>query len=210
MKRPAYRRRVDWGAYEAEYGSMHRYRDIRLEYFRITLHYAGAYPSAPRESASVVREIQMDHMEDGFHDLGYHYLVDPWGIVFGGRSIYYVGAHCPDRNYGNLGIAYLGDPSGGIPSGAIRSFQQMLLYWCWYLWIDPKQIGMHDLTCPPAPTASQMKELVLPGVITIGRRDRFADSSPGTKRRRKGSSGVVPATPFPIRREEQGAGLHLR
>lgn len=81
---------------------------------RITIHHEGnphAFTDTdPRSIADELRKIQSAHrMRMRAGDIGYHFIIDPAGKVWEGRSIGYTGAHVRSHNSGNLGIMVLGN-----------------------------------------------------------------------------------------------------
>lgn len=61
-----------------------------------------------------IKEVQDYHMNNnGWDDIGYHYLVDPEGRVWEGRDKYKEGSHTYGYN-DNLGVCVLGDFEGWI------------------------------------------------------------------------------------------------
>ncbi len=103
--------RVDWGADESIVRAEPRYAD-RLE-FAIVHHTAGKEPTTPEESAAVVRGIQTFHVKgNGWNDIGYNFLLDPFGQIFEGRGggieQPVIGAHARGFNTRGVGIAALG------------------------------------------------------------------------------------------------------
>jgi hypothetical protein len=94
---------------------------------RIVVHHtwkpeAGEYlkKATPADRARVVRAIQRYHQYDnGWSDIGYHFLIGPDGTIFLGRDPEHVGAHCggtpPEGsrhvfgNTGSVGIALIGN-----------------------------------------------------------------------------------------------------
>ena len=48
------------------------------------------------------------HIERGFSDIGYHYLIHPDGGYHSGRPLNVVGAHVEGFNQGNIGICLIG------------------------------------------------------------------------------------------------------
>ncbi len=65
-----------------------------------------------------VRAVQASHMSSrGYGDVGYHFLVDPAGRVYEGRSLKWQGAHAKGKNnVGNIGICLLGNFENGPPT----------------------------------------------------------------------------------------------
>jgi len=101
---------------------------------RITIHHsAEASSDLGRQSASEVsdalRRIQRFQMRDrGFGDIGYHFLIDPQGRVWQGRTTDWQGAHSDgDNNIANLGICLLGNYDLERPSPkAVRSLERLV------------------------------------------------------------------------------------
>lgn len=73
-----------------------------------------------------VREVQKKQMQKGYTDIAYHYIIDPKGIIYGGRNIGVRGAHVDGQNTGKIGVLLLGDFQPG-PKVTIGS---------WILWQD--------------------------------------------------------------------------
>ena len=60
-----------------------------------------------------VSEIRRWHVEDnGWNDIGYHFIIDRTGEVEKGRSIETSGAHTKGRNAGTIGVALIGGHGG--------------------------------------------------------------------------------------------------
>jgi hypothetical protein len=86
-------------------------------YTRITVHHsARTVPEeigrpTPQNVAHAIQDIQRVHMRDkGCGDIGYHFLIDPEGRIWQGRSLQYQGAHAfGSNNVGNIGICLFGN-----------------------------------------------------------------------------------------------------
>ncbi len=111
--------------------------DRMLPVQRITLHHDGMPPVSIRSRADAARrleQIRVAHLSRGFGDIGYHYIVDPQGVIWQGRPLQWQGAHVKDQNPGNLGILCLGNFEVQRPTqaqmNALRSFtaSQMTTY----------------------------------------------------------------------------------
>jgi len=81
---------------------------------RITVHHTATRLSSnySRAAAEEIRKFQLQHQDEkGWADIGYHFIIDPAGRIWEGRSLQYQGAHAgtPDLNVGNIGIALIGD-----------------------------------------------------------------------------------------------------
>ncbi|MDX2115149.1 MAG: peptidoglycan recognition family protein [Planctomycetota bacterium] len=86
--------------------------DPAQPYYRITIHHDGmdAFTSTDRGAASArLEQIRRAHLDRGFGDIGYHYLIDPAGRVWQGRTLEWQGAHVKATNQGNLGVCMLGN-----------------------------------------------------------------------------------------------------
>lgn len=56
---------------------------------------------------ATVEDIRKGHLQRGFSDIGYHWLVDREGVIHKGRDESIIGAHCAERNVGTIGISYI-------------------------------------------------------------------------------------------------------
>ena len=74
-----------------------------------------------KSAAARVREIKLWHTRDnGWSDIGYHFLIDRDGTVVAGRPLDRVGAHTQGRNTGTIGVCLI----GGHGSAATDRFDQ--------------------------------------------------------------------------------------
>lgn len=55
-----------------------------------------------------VDEIRRWHIERGFSDVGYHYVIHLDGTVSYGRPLSLPGAHCKGHNAHSIGVCYVG------------------------------------------------------------------------------------------------------
>ena len=55
-----------------------------------------------------VEQVRKWHLERGFNDIGYHFLIRLDGTVEAGRPLETVGAHCKGHNSDSIGICYIG------------------------------------------------------------------------------------------------------
>lgn len=88
---------------------------------RITVHHDGVYPMPAASMASVasrIESIRRGHIGRGWADIGYHYVVDPAGRVWEGRTLDLQGAHVKSQNPHNLGIVVLGNFERERPTAA--------------------------------------------------------------------------------------------
>jgi hypothetical protein len=96
----------------------------------ITLHHDGmnAFGStAQSDAARRLDQIRNSHLQrraktgEQWADIGYHYIIDPAGRVWEGRSIQYQGAHVQDQNEHNLGILVMGNYDRQQPTAASKA-----------------------------------------------------------------------------------------
>ena len=71
---------------------------------KIIIH-CSATPEGREVSVSTIRKW---HLQRGFNDIGYHYVIHLDGKISVGRPIEKVGAHCAYENRGSIGICYVG------------------------------------------------------------------------------------------------------
>lgn len=78
---------------------------------RITFHHtAGRKPATVQAAYAEVQFIQDYHINGKkWNDIGYHFLVDPFGTIFEGRPVGVIGAHVLHKNPANIGISVLGN-----------------------------------------------------------------------------------------------------
>ncbi|MGP1272108.1 MAG: peptidoglycan recognition protein family protein [Phycisphaerales bacterium] len=79
---------------------------------RITVHHDALQPitiTSPDQAADRIESIRRVHVENnGWADIGYHYIVDPIGGVWEGRPVRLQGAHVQAHNPRNIGVLVLG------------------------------------------------------------------------------------------------------
>lgn len=107
-------RRGQWGASPAVASRMTRHAGA---WDSITIHHSAEENAeqlgtgSQGEVAGEMRRLQKFHMtERGYGDLGYHFLIDPQGRVYEGRSLEWQGAHAGgENNVNNIGVCLLGN-----------------------------------------------------------------------------------------------------
>lgn len=88
---------------------------------RITVHHEGwtqVWFTDKATTAKRLDQIRRNHVDRGWGDIGYHYIVDRAGRVWEGRNLRYQGAHVKDQNEHNIGILVLGNFNVQQPSEA--------------------------------------------------------------------------------------------
>lgn len=64
--------------------------------------------ATPEGKDFTVSDIRRWHLERGFSDVGYHYIIYRDGSVNEGRPISMIGAHCTNHNTNSIGVCYIG------------------------------------------------------------------------------------------------------
>jgi hypothetical protein len=106
--------RAEWGA-----ECLRANHDPMVSISRITLHHTDEHAGMRGKSdVDVVRGIQRYHQDQqGWADIGYHYLVGVDGRIYEGRASSVQGAHSGGaNNVGNLGISIIGNFNDKLPS----------------------------------------------------------------------------------------------
>lgn len=108
----------------------------RTGYRRLTVHHSAPPAPLPTNAgegayADEIRRIQRYHMEQASPrcgDIGYHFLIDPKGTVYEGRSLSWQGAHAGGtNNVDNIGICVLGDFQTSLPTpAALKALENLL------------------------------------------------------------------------------------
>ncbi len=87
---------------------------------KITIHHEGSkavYFTDKNTTRDRIEKIRKHHVNNnGWGDIGYHYIIDRSGRVWEGRPIAYQGAHVSRNNEHNLGILVLGNFDKQSPS----------------------------------------------------------------------------------------------
>lgn len=99
-----------------------RMRRHTTSFNRITIHHDGMPTVAlttHTQNRERIRQIRNLHVNNnGWGDIGYHYIVDRNGNVWEGRPLTWQGAHVANQNPGNLGVMCLGNFEIERPSTA--------------------------------------------------------------------------------------------
>lgn len=79
---------------------------------RITVHHdaiTNTDVNSLDDAARRLNSIRKGHVGQGWVDIGYHYIIDPRGRVWEGRTTRLQGAHVQNQNERNLGIMVMGN-----------------------------------------------------------------------------------------------------
>lgn len=121
--------------------------DLARAYNKITVHHDAQWadPGLDLDEAKLrMRSHQQQHINQGWCDLGYHYVMDPSGNIFAGRSIFSIGAHVEGVNTGNLGVCVMGAyHQQSFPKKAEDPLVHLLAYLCEALDLSPDSIYGH-------------------------------------------------------------------
>ncbi|MCA9383089.1 peptidoglycan DD-metalloendopeptidase family protein [Candidatus Dojkabacteria bacterium] len=124
--------RAEWGADE----SLMTWEPVFYDPQRIVLHHTvtDLAPSDNGDYANVVNRIYQSHLvrfagNGTSGDIGYHYLIDPNGVIYQGRKggDGASGAHVRLNNPGSIGIAMIGNFTNRTPSQAALNSLELLL-----------------------------------------------------------------------------------
>lgn len=67
--------------------------------------------ATPEGKDYTVDDIRRWHKEQGWSDIGYHYVIYRDGSIHEGRDVKYSGAHCTGHNANSIGVVYVGGVS---------------------------------------------------------------------------------------------------
>ena len=85
-----------------------------------------ATPEGKDYSVDTIREW---HLQRGFSDIGYHYIIYRDGSIHTGRDESVIGAHCKGHNSNSIGVCYIGGVAadGKTPKDTRTSEQRQSL-----------------------------------------------------------------------------------
>ena len=78
-------------------------------------------------TADRIERVRRAHLDRGWGDIGYHYIIDRGGRIWEARSVVYQGAHVKDHNEHNIGVMVLGNFDLQQPSDAQLTTLQTLI-----------------------------------------------------------------------------------
>lgn len=85
--------------------------------------------ATPEGRQTTIEEIKQWHIQRGWKDIGYHYVIYLDGTIHIGRPESVIGAHCSGYNKNSIGICYIGgvDKDGKTPKDTRTVGQKMAL-----------------------------------------------------------------------------------
>jgi len=83
--------------------------------------------SATPEGRDVsTEEIRQWHLDRGWSDIGYHFVVELDGTVYDGRPLEIAGAHARGHNSQSIGICYVGGVDSDMEAKDTRTNEQAI------------------------------------------------------------------------------------
>ena len=64
--------------------------------------------ATPEGRDYTIAQIRQWHLQRGFRDIGYHYVIYRDGTIHTGRPVAQAGAHCTGHNAHSIGVCYVG------------------------------------------------------------------------------------------------------
>jgi len=142
----------------------------------ITIHHEGM-PDMPvhftdrRSTIDRLELVRRSHMNRGWGDIGYHYIIDRAGNVWQARPLDYQGAHVRDHNAHNIGVMLLGNFEIQHPSDAqVRAMRQFVRQLSDEHGVPSRRIHTHQEL---APTSCPGRHLQ-PKIASLRNRGAFA------------------------------------
>lgn len=81
--------------------------------------------SATKEGKDyTIEDIKKWHLQRGFNDIGYHFVIKLDGTIEIGRPLDKIGAHVTNHNTGSIGICYIGGLSSNNKAKDTRTNEQ--------------------------------------------------------------------------------------
>lgn len=120
--------------------------------------------ATPAGKDFTVDDIRRWHKAQGWSDIGYHYVVDRYGIIHDGRDVDIAGAHCKGHNTHSIGVCYIGgmtkDGSKPADTRTVAQAQSMrqLLISLHQLYPGAKIHGHRDFAAKACPSFDATKE----------------------------------------------------
>lgn len=120
--------------------------------------------ATPAGKDYTVKDIKAWHLQRGFSDIGYHYVVYRDGSVHEGRPVNLAGAHTKGHNTNSIGVCYVGGLARDEKTAkdtrtlAQRAALELLLTRLRVLYPDAKIYGHRDFANKACPCFNAFKE----------------------------------------------------
>lgn len=87
--------------------------------------------ATPEGRDYTIANIRAWHLDRGFSDIGYHYVIYRDGSIHVGRNVNIAGAHCTGHNTISIGVCYIGgcEADGKTPKDTRTLAQKNALEW---------------------------------------------------------------------------------
>ncbi len=128
-----------------------------MKWERVTVHHSASGDVS-------VKTIRQWHLDRGFSDCGYHWIVRKSGRLEQGRPMNKQGAHVKNQNFRNLGICVTGNFQKYPPAEVqYLSLRKLLDFLCFAFQIKRKEIYLHkDLAATICPGRKFDKKRIFP------------------------------------------------
>ncbi len=141
---------------------------------RITVHHEGSNPvwfadvNATKARLEVIRQ---QHVQRGWADIGYHFVIDRGGRVWAGRDLRYQGAHVKENNENNIGIMVLGNFDRQAPTSVqINTLRNTLSALMRHYRVPANRVFTHQELMPTACPGKSLQ----PQIVALRRRGALA------------------------------------
>ena len=120
--------------------------------------------ATPEYMDATVEDIRRWHKQQGWSDIGYHYVIYRDGSIHHGRDVDVIGAHCEGRNAHSIGVVYVGGVTGDgkTPKDTRTDLQKAallsLLVDLRKLYPNAKIYGHRDFSSKACPSFDAKKE----------------------------------------------------
>lgn len=143
---------------------------------RLTVHHDGIETLLWSDSVAASRDrlemIRRGHLQRGFADIGYHYVIDRAGRVWEGRPVSYQGAHAGgSNNLNNVGVLVIGNFDQQQPTTAqLRTLSTSLKLLMAHYRVPVSRVYTHQelkpTACPGVNLQGRMVQLRSSGYLT--------------------------------------------
>lgn len=131
------------------------------------------YSVAMGDAAGRLESIRRSHVNKGWADIGYHYIIDPAGRVWQGRPISLQGAHVKDENPGNIGIMVMGNFDSQSPTpAALTTLDQFIAFQLRQYSLPVRRVYTHQELKPTACPGRSLQAYMARTRATTGRMAR--------------------------------------